>query len=354
VAVRIEELEDARPPARVERAWTGRTRRTFRFGVSDLDTATVALAGFLLRGGVLLLFLPSAVLPSAIGIAGAAGMNAFAIDGRPTAWLFEVATIAGAGVAIWLLLSFIIGSLVDVWLMHAALDSDARAVRSAQPLPELRILLDMAAIRSICIVPLAGAVLWAGSRIYTAAYNELTTPANLVVPLPVRVIQDAADAVLVVALVWLASEVVGAIAVRRLVLLDRGVWRSLGGALVQIVKRPVSSAATVVVSYGASIVAVALAFAATTTTFDWCRVAARNEQAITINGQGDLRPAVFILAAVSLGVAWVVALALAGIASAWRSAAFTGETAAALSDPRRKAAAGGLGLSGSMSERSGD
>ena len=354
MAVRIEELETARPHARAERAWTGRTRRTFRFGVSGLDTVTVALAGFLLRGGVLLLFLPSAVLPSVIGIAGVTGVDAFGIDGRPTAWLFEVAAIAGAGVAIWLLLSFVVGSLVDVWLLNMALDTDPQAVRSAQPLPELRILLDMAAIRAICIVPLTGAVLWAGSRIYLAAYNELTTPSNLATPLPVRVIQDAADAVLIVALVWLASEVVGAIAVRRLVLLDRGVWRSLGGALVQIAKRPVSSAATVLVSFGISIVAVALAVAATATTFDWCRVAARNEQAITINGHGDLRPAVFILAAVALGVAWVVGLALAGIASAWRSAAFTGETASALSGPPRESAAERLGLSGSMSERSGD
>jgi hypothetical protein len=43
---------------------------------------------------------------------------------------------------------------------------------------------------------------------------------------------------------------------------------------------------------------------------------------------------VFILAAIALGLAWVVALGLSGIASAWRSAAFTGETAATVLEAR--------------------
>jgi len=199
------------------------------------------------------------------------------------------------------------------------------------------------------------------SRIYTAAYDELTTPSNLATPLAVRVVESAADAVVVVGLAWLASEAVAAIAVRRLVLLDLGIWRSIGGALVQIVRRPVSSALTVLASFAAGIAAIALAMAATATAFDWCRVAARNQQPIAItigidqlSTTRDFRPVVFALAAVILGLAWLAGMALSGIASAWRSAAFTGEAADAVSKARPDSTVATLGLSGAVSERSGD
>jgi hypothetical protein len=165
--------------------------------------------------------------------------------------------------------------------------------------------------------------------------------------------------VLVVVLAWLASEVVGAIAARRLVLLGDGVWRSIGGAIMQIVRRPISSVGTVIVSFGASVVAVGMAMAATATAFDWCRVAARAGSPLRIGvGRfalgGDARPVVLILAVLALGMAWAAALALSGIASAWRSAAFTAETAATLPEARTGPVEADLGLSGTTPERSGD
>lgn len=336
-------------------------RRALAFGLADPDTIVVALAGFLLRGGIVLLLLPSAVLPSVIGIAGATGVDAFGIDGRPTPWLFEVAVVASVAVALWLLLAFTVGSLVDVWLIEAVRDEDADAARRPRPLPDLGILLDLAGIRAICLVPVAAAVVWAGSQIYNSVYNELTVPSNLAVPLPIRVIEGAGGAVLVVGLAWLASEVVAAIAVRRLVVLDAGVPRALGGAIVQIVRRPLSTALTAILSFGTSLMAMGLVMIATTTAFDWCRVATRAEQPILVTiGIGslgttrDFRPAVFVLAVFALGLAWVAALAVSGVASAWRSAAFTGETEAAISEARTASMEPTLGLSGSTTERSGD
>ena len=61
-----------------------------------------------------------------------------------------------------------------------------------------------------------------------------------------------------------------------------------------------------------------------------------------------------MLAVAAIGIAWIAALILSGIASAWRSAAFTVETAAAVPDARTETAEPGLGLSGPASERSGD
>lgn len=341
--------------------WAARTRRAWAFGLADMDTALVALAGFLLRGGIVPLLLPSVVLPSVIEIAGATGVDAFGIDGRPTPWLYEVVAIISTIAALWLILALAVGSLIDVWLIGAALDPDVGAASRRRALPDLYLILDMAGVRVACLVPVAAAIVWAGSRIYTAAYDELTAPSNLATPLPLRVIEGSADAVLVVGLVWLCSEVVGAIAVRRLVLLDIGVLPAIGGALVQLVRRPVSLAATVGLSYGASILATALAMAATATTFDWCRIAARNQQPISMTlgvgpvaTTGDFRPVVLILAAAALCSAWLAAMALSGVASAWRSAAMTGETISALPEADLDSVRGRSGLLECASERSGD
>jgi hypothetical protein len=331
------------------------------FGVGEFDIVVVALAGFLIRGGIVLLALPSVVLPSVIGIAGVTGVDAFGIDGRPTMWFFEIVTIVIGGVVAWLALASVIGSLIDVWLIEAAVGGTDRPIRRGRPLPGIGLLLDMVAVRGVCLLPLAGALAWAGSRIYTAAYNELTTPSNLATPLPVRIAENAADAVILVTVVWLATETIAALAVRRLVLSGDGVRRSIAGALVQILRRPVSTAATVLASTGATVLVTALAVAATATAFDWCRVAARTQQPIAValdlgplSTTRDFRPVVFVLAALVLAIAWVTAAALSGIASAWRSAAWTGEVAGSISDARTGPAPSQLGLSGEPGERSGD
>ena len=329
--------------------------------MADPDTVTVALAGFLLRGGLVLLFVPGVVLPSAIGVAGAVGVDAFGIDGRPTAWFLAIAVVAAAAIALWLLVALTVGSLIDVWLIEAALDAQGHPARRSRPLPAFGTLLDLAGIRAVCILPVAAALAWASTRLYDAIYTELATPSNLATPLPIRVIQSAADAVVVVVLVWLASEVVGAIAARRSVLLGTGIVRSIWTAILQIVRRPVSSASTVIASYGASAVAIGLAMAATATTFDWCRVAARNQQPISetigfgsFSTTRDFRPLVFLLAVIALAAAWIIAMAVSGITSSWRSAALTGETSAAVLGDPTGTTGRALGLSGPRSERSGD
>lgn len=330
------------------------------FGV-DPDAAVVALAGFLLRGGIVLLAAPSVVLPSAIGLAGITGVDAFGIDGRPTAWLFEMVAIAVGAVLVWLALASFVGAIIDVWLIEAVVDASERPVRQGRPLPNIGLVLDMVTVRGICFLPLASVLAWAGSRIYTATYNELTAPSNLVVPLPIRVVESAADAVILVVVVWLATETIAAVAVRRLVLSNAGVWDSLGTALVEIVRRPLSTALTLLASTGTSVVATLVAVAATATAFDWCRIVARNEQPIALTvGLGrmsttrDFRPVVFVVAALLLAIAWLASAALSGVASAWRSAAWTTEAVDSLPNARIDASGDEPGLSGPTRERSGD
>ncbi len=315
----------------------GRLARALVFGLTDGAAAIVALAGFLLRGGIVLLALPSVILPSVIGIAGVTGVDAISIAGQPTPWLIELIVLAVVAAVVWLAAASVIGSLTDIWLVQMALDSGRGHSRGGVTLPRTTTLMRLAAIRMICLVPVLVAFAWASTRIFDATYNELTTPSNLATPLPLRVVLAAGDAVAVVTVVWLASETVAAIAVRRELLAGRGAFWSILGAAAQTVRRPLSTLLTAIVSYVASAAVIGLALVATSTAFDWCRIAARNPDPIAVKlGVGDLstardfRPVVFALAAVALAAAWVAALAITAVTSAWRSAAFTNEVADAL------------------------
>jgi hypothetical protein len=318
-------------------SWLSRTWRAFRFGVSGLDAPLLALSGFLARGGVVPLALSGVIVPSALVIERVIGLEAVSIDGRPTPWAYQVAVIGIVVAAVWFLAASLFGSLVDVWLVRPALDPDRPSALGRLPLPSLGLLLRLAAIRVLCLVPLILVLIWAGFRFYDAIYTELTFPTNLTSPLEIRVVESALDAVVVVVLVWLAMEVIGAIAVRRLILTGSGVWQSIGDAVEEVTRRPASILLTTAAAYGASLVAILIALAATSTAFDWCRIAARNTRPIAITmGLGDFsttrdfRPVAFALAVTALTIAWICALALVGAASAWRSAAFSHEVAATL------------------------
>jgi hypothetical protein len=342
----------------------GRVRRLARaaaFGLTSGPARSAALAAFLVRGGIVLLALPSLVLPSVIDVAGATGVDAITIAGQPTAWL--IALIVGgvlAGLA-WLAVSSWLGAVTDVWLVSMALTSP----RGRLELPDSALILRLICIRLVCMVPLLVALAWAATQIFDATYSELLTPTDLATPLPIRVVVAAAGAVAIVAAVWLVTETVAAIAVRRQVLAGGGVWRSLGGAAGEIVTRPASTLLTAVAAYASSAAAIALAVVATSVAFDWCRIAARNQSPIAIQvGIGsfsatkDFRPIAFALAVVALGLAWLAALVLSAATSAGRSAAFTSEVADALgldsAASRQELGERRLGLSGAAPERSGD
>jgi hypothetical protein len=339
--------------------------RALAFGLTHGEALPVALAGFLLRGGIVLLALPSVMLPSVIDIIGATGIDAIAIDGRPTLWLLGLIALAIVASAAWLAVASLAGSLADIWLVEVAMDSGRDETKRRLALPPRPLLLRLAAIRMLCLVPLAIALAWAVTRIFNAAYYELVTPSNLAEPLLLRVVSAATDAVAVVTVVWLATETIAAIAVRREVLAGLGIWRSIGGAAWQIVRRPISTLLTALVSYATSAVAIGVALVATSIAFDWCRIAARNQDPIAIKlGIGDFsavrdfRPVAFALAAVALALAWAAALALSAATSAWRSAVFTNEVSDALNGVPQPLGGeiqrSGLGLSGAAGERSGD
>ena len=100
----------------------GRLARALAFGLTHGEASVVALAGFLLRGGIVLLALPSVILPSVIGIASVTGVDAISIAGQPTTWLVELIALAVVAAIAWLAVASLVGSLTDVWLIQMMLD----------------------------------------------------------------------------------------------------------------------------------------------------------------------------------------------------------------------------------------
>ena len=308
------------------RGWLGRTRHAVSFATAERDVAVLALAGFLVRGGIVVVALPAVVLPSFLGLAAVFGANAFGIDGRPTAWLVEAGLVAGVAIVTWLLGAVILGSIVDVWLVRAAAARDPRAVDRPQTLPSFWLVMDMAAMRAVCLLPLGAAAWVAVQPIYQAAYDELTMPTNLSDPLLLRAAAKALLPLLGIFAAWLVTETLAAIGVRRLVM-GAGFLDAIGGAILQVVRRPLSTLLTLALTTSVSILGVAISTLATAVAFGLCLDAARLPADYV--GSQILVPIVFALTAILLSIAWGCSLGIAAITSAWRSAAWTEETAAA-------------------------
>jgi hypothetical protein len=316
--------------------WLMRIGRAWKFASGDFDAGVVALAGFLIRGGIVVLAIPSVILPSLLGLASVLSVNALGIDGRPTGWLVATLVWLCAAGAIWLAVAALVGSAVDVWLIRSVAASDPDGVRRLQEFPDPGLWLDMAAVRIGCLLPLGAALVAAASPIYDAAYAELTSPTNLSDAIVVRVAVRAAAPLALVIFAWLGGETVSSIAVRRLAMGD-GVIDALVGAVGQLIFRPVSSFLTFATTTFASVAGLAGVSAITGLAFGLVQDAARLGQplALTISIGGlqasrDVRPIVFLASVVLLAFAWALALAVAGWASAWRSAAWTEETSAAM------------------------
>ncbi len=352
------------------RGWPGRQWRAARFALGGRGAATTALAGFMVRGGIVPLVLPIVVLPSVIDLAGAVGVDAFSIAGQPTTLLVGLIITVVVAATCWLIGASLFGSLTDFWLVQMALSeakdravmdvsaADAGGIRSEGPArdhpdagdgpddpprpggprrPDSSGVLELAAIRIVCIVPLALVIAWTTTQIFTAAYTQLITPSDISTPLPIRVILAATSAAAILLTVWLLTEALAAVAVRRHILTGSDFVDSIGGALRQILRRPIQTLATEVVPFAVSAATMGLAFLACSVAFDWCRIVVRTQ--VTIDPLGatvDIRPILFAGTALVLSLSWIAAIVVAAIASAWRSAAFTFEVQAALDAEGRR------------------
>jgi hypothetical protein len=274
----------------------------------------LGLAGFLARGGIVLLVLPILTLPSVVGVTTFVGPTAITAAGL-SARFVALAAVAVPILATWLVAGTLVGAAVDVALVREALRPDgATGWPGADPdRGDRGLLRRLLAVRLITLVPLGLALAWGVARLVEVGYRELILPGDLARPFVLRVLAGAPEVVLALLVAWLVGEVVGAVAVRLAIVEGRSAGPALRGALRSIARRPLAPLGILGATLGGSIVVVAPPVAAAT--IAW--------QAVRTSFLGSAEPASALLAVGVFVAAWLGGLVLAGIAAAWRSVAWS-------------------------------
>jgi hypothetical protein len=280
------------------------------------DWWILALAGFLVRGGIVLFLLAIVSLPSPLAMSIALGpiiTPLYLGQVLPEA-IALIAAAVGAAVA-WLVAGSWFAAATEVVLVR---DARAAAIEDGLPVSAARgrgrlLITRSAAAHLLAHVPtLVGAAL-ASTAIVDVLYRELVNPSSDA-PLVPRVIGGATGPIGAVLALWLVGELVGGLAVRRVVR-GEGLFAAVARAAGDVVRHPVSLLASL-----GTVLVLALDLAATllVVTIVWTDMRDRLVQPLDDPLATGLGLATFV-------GAWGLALVVTGLIAAWRSAAMTYE-----------------------------
>ena len=275
---------------------------------------SMALAAFLVRGGILVLLLPILPLPSsaALGTTLSPTISALAFGGLTVDVVLAILVIVTVTLAVLTAVGLAGEWLDRAQLLEAATDEDL----DLRWRPARGSLRDALALRLAAHLPTLAALAYATFRLISAAYDELLSPGDVGVELVLRIVARAPDAVLVLWAAWLAGEVIGSLAVRRAAT-GATFRQALGRSVRQLVGR--RGLATLAVT--------SLAVAAVIAPF--LVVAARAWEHVRDLLLGGAHPALVAAALLVLVSTWILGLATSGAVLAWRTAAWTAEVAPA-------------------------
>ncbi|HET7027150.1 MAG TPA: hypothetical protein VFI28_05625 [Candidatus Limnocylindrales bacterium] len=283
----------------------------FTIALARADLWPVALAGFLVRGGVVLFILPIVVVPSPLDVANLFGpiVTAAALGG-PNPALVQLAIVAVVVAVVVIVTAFLLGALADVAVTTATADALGRPAP-----PERRgVTIRAFAVRLLALVPFALVLGGSIPAIVDAVYRELISPTDLVTPLVVRVVLDVPALIGAVIVTWLLGEAIGGLATRLVVRDGRSVRGALAGALALAARRPIATLVAFAVGDLVLVALVAPALAASGLV--WRAVAF------------DLRlasdPLPVLLATLALVALWLGGLVLAAFAATLRALLWTG------------------------------
>jgi hypothetical protein len=270
----------------------------------------MALAAFLVRGGIVVILLPILSLPTAAAIVtGVSPLAGAIILGKPSlegavlgsaAVLVVLAVLAAAGLA---------GAWLDLALVREAtededLDAGWRPVRASAT--------EALAVRLTAHLPTLLAAAYGFLRTVTVAYEEFTAPSAEGVPILERVLGRVPDVMILLVLAWLVGETVGSLAARRVAAGTRTV-----PALLASVRQVVGPRGL------ATLAATSLVLLALVVPFELAVGRAWDHLRGYLLDGAD---AVHLWAALVLLVAtWVLGLAIVGAGLAWRATAWTAE-----------------------------
>jgi hypothetical protein len=298
----------------------------------------LALAGFLVRGGILLFVVAIVTLPSPLALSNVFGpiVTQLYFGGLVPSTVALIATAVAAVVA-WVVAGSWFAAATEVALIREAERAAADEGFPMRPIrPAGRLLVSRsAAAHLVALVPLAVTIGIGSVQIYAVVYRELVNPTDAS-PVLLRVVDGATAPLAAIAIVWILGEIVGGMAVRRIVLDRASVLGAVLRSAFDLVRRPgggllapVATTAILLVDLGAVLAMVMIV---------WTQVRDR-----LVHGGGDPLPTA--LALVTLGAAWCLALLVTGLIDAWRSVAMTFEAERLFAAGTRAASATGDGWS---------
>ncbi len=273
---------------------------------------SMALAAFLVRGGILLLLLPILTLPTPAELANTFSptISALAFGGLTLPLLATVLAIVAAALLV-LGAAGLAGAWLDrAQLLEAATDEDLELGWT----PTHASVRDALALRLAAHLPTLAAVAYATFRLIGAAYDELLSPGDAAVPLLLRIVERAPDALLAVAVTWLAGEAIGPLAARRAAT-GASAREALGRSVRQLAGR--RGLATLLITTLAALAALA----------PFVMVSGRSWEHLRNVLFEGAHPVLVGAALLVLVATWILGLATTGAALAWRTAAWTAEVA---------------------------
>ena len=267
----------------------------------------LSLAGFLVRGGVLVLALPIWIFPTPAQLTSLAGPSVIGAGlASPTPALVAIVVGGLVGLSVALLASSLLGGWIDADLVRAAAADDELGALELRTVPA-----DLAAtVRVVAHLPTLAAVVVAGAAVIESATLELLNPVPSSEPLVMRVIGHMPLPVAILVAAWILGEAWGGVAVRELAV-GAGVVRSLGRGLRTLLS--LRGIATLVVTDAVVLAAAAAMWLVLGRAFDrvW---------PVVLDGAD---PAMLVVPVVLLAASWAAALWLIALVTAWRAAMWT-------------------------------
>lgn len=280
----------------------------------------MALAGFLLRGGLLIVVLPIVVLPSPVAIG-----NVLA----PTVMTVVFRGISdGVAILVGLLVLAIVGWVILGGLLAAMLEAEAALIVVGEDEPsdhvgegghaaagdlDRAIATRILAARLVAHVPTGVVATLGSARLVTLAYRELTSPIDVATPIALRVIRAAPEVVVAIVVAWMVGEILGGLAARRIAIDGAGTGRALRAAASDAIRHPLA----VLLDFWVPVVALVLvaipSAVAASATWGLVRLAMRSP--------GEA--AVATLAVILFIALWLIGLVLIAVTVAWRAAVWS-------------------------------
>ena len=273
----------------------------------------LALAAFLVRGGVLVILLPIVSLPSPAALATVLGPSIEALVLSRQSFEGALFSALAASLVVMVLgAAAFAGSWLDLALLREADRAEELEGLVPAARPSAR---DALGLRVAAHLPTLAAAVYATVRLVVAAYEDFLSPGDPAVPMAVRVIAQVPDAIVLVIGLWLLGEAVGGLALRHAgegVPLSRALARGL---------RDVAGRRGL-----ATLIATNLGVLATLVLLGL--VAGRAAERVREYLFETVDPVSLGAALLLLVAAWVLGLALVGAALAWRATAWTAEAGA--------------------------